>query len=225
MSSSQFVEFSPITIMKKVLVILTIISAFAYTTAIAQENVSFGPIVGLNSSKLTGNTIYNDWKPGPSLGFFVNYSGQNRFGLNGQLLYARIGGQSSNGVSKGHLDYIQIPIMGTCYLNDKGNKFRPKLMLGPYIGFLVKATNESGVSINPEGSNRPYKGVDGGVAMGAGFNYLIGSKVWLNADLRYNLGLAQAMNTIPDVYNRSWGINVGLSFPLGKYSPSTGKMK
>jgi hypothetical protein len=57
--------------------------------------------------------------------------------------------------------------------------------------------------------------------MGVGFNYAIGRKVWLNADLRYNWGLAQVMNTVSDIYNRSWGINVGLSFPLGKYSPST----
>ncbi|MEZ4903295.1 MAG: porin family protein [Spirosomataceae bacterium] len=211
--------------MKKALVVLTIISAFSFTTVVAQENVSFGPIVGLNFSRLTGNTIYNDWKPGPSLGLFINYSGQSRFGLNGQLLYSRMGGQSSNGASKGHLDYIQVPVMGTYYLNGRGNKFRPKVMLGPYIGFLAQAVNESGVSINPEGVNPPYKGFDAGAAMGAGFNYSIGNKVWLNADLRYNLGLTQVMNTVPDVYNRSWGINVGLSFPLGKYSPSTGTLR
>ncbi|WP_428667872.1 porin family protein [Runella sp.] len=211
--------------MKKVFVILSILSAFSYGKAIAQENVSFGPIVGVNFSKLTGNQIYNDWKTGATAGIFINYSGESRFGVNGQILYSRIGGQSSNGASKGHLDYIQIPIMGTYYLNGRGNQFRPKLMLGPYIGFLAKATNESGISINPEGSTRPYKGVDAGAAMGLGFNYSLSRKVWLNADLRYNLGLAQVMNTVDDVHNRSWGINVGLSFPLGKYSPSTGTLR
>lgn len=211
--------------MKKVLIVLSIVSAFSYSKAIAQENVSFGPIVGVNFAKLTGNQMYNDWKTGASAGIFINYSGESRFGVNGQLLYSRIGGESPNSASKGHLDYLQIPIMGTYYLNGRGNAFRPKLMLGPYIGFLLKATNESGVSINPEGGNRPYKGVDAGAAMGAGFNYAIGRKVWLNADLRYNLGLAQVMNTVGDVYNRSWGINVGLSFPLGKYSPSTGTLR
>jgi len=90
---------------------------------------------------------------------------------------------------------------------------------------LAKATNESGVSINPESGNRPYKGVDAGAAMGFGFNYAIGRKVWLNADLRYNLGLAQVMNTVNDIYNRAWGINVGLSFPLGRYNPSTGTIR
>jgi Outer membrane protein beta-barrel domain len=211
--------------MKKVLIVLSIVSAISYSKAIAQENVSFGPIVGVNFARLTGNQLYSDWKTGASAGFFINYSGESRLGINGQLLYTRIGGESPNGASKGHLDYLQIPIMGTYYLNGRGNAFRPKLMLGPYIGFLLKATNESGVSINPEGGNRPYKGVDAGAAMGAGFNYAIGRKVWLNADLRYNLGLTQVMNTISDVHNRSWGINVGLSFPLGKYSPSTGTLR
>ncbi len=211
--------------MKKFVFVLATISVFALEKAEAQENVSFGPIVGVNFSKLTGNTIYNDWKTGPTLGLFINYSGESRFGINGQLLYSRIGGESSIGASKGNLDYIQIPIMGTYYLNGRGNQFRPKLMLGPYIGFLTKASNESGVSINPEGAVRPYKNVDAGAAMGLGFNYAIGRKVWLNADLRYNLGLAQVMNTVADVHNRTWGINAGFSFPLGKYSPSTGTLR
>jgi outer membrane protein W len=211
--------------MKKVFFILFVASVVSSTEGIAQENVSIGPIVGANFSKLAGNTIYNDWKTGATAGIFINYSGENRFGVNGQILYSRIGGESPNGASKGHLDYIQIPIMGTYYLNGRGNKLRPKVMLGPYIGFLAKATNESGVSINPEGVGQPYKGIDAGAAMGIGFNYSIGRKIWLNADLRYNLGLTQVMNVIADVHNRSWGINVGLSFPFGKYSPSTGKLK
>lgn len=211
--------------MKKVLFTLFIAAVVSFTKGIAQENVSIGPIVGANFSKLAGNTIYNDWKTGATLGIFINYSGENRFGVNGQLLYSRMGGKSPNNASKGHLDYIQVPIMGTYYLNGRGNKLRPKVMLGPYIGFLVKATNESGVSINPQGTGQPYKGIDAGAAMGLGFNYSIGRKIWLNADLRYNLGLAQVMNVIADVHNRSWGINVGLSFPFGKYSPSTGKLK
>lgn len=211
--------------MKKILFVLSIVSAVSCTEVVAQENLSFGPIVGVNFAKLKGNTIYNDWKTGASAGIFINYSSESRFGVNGQILYSRIGGQSSNGASKGHLDYIQIPIMGTYYLNGRGNQFRPKVMLGPYIGFLAKATNESGVSINPENGNRPYKGVDAGAAMGFGFNYAIGRKVWLNADLRYNLGLAQVMNTVNDIYNRAWGINVGLSFPLGRYNPSTGTIR
>ncbi len=115
--------------------------------------------------------------------------------------------------------------MGTYYLNGRVTTGRPKLMLGPYIGFLARATNESGVSINIGGTGQPYKGIDAGAAMGIGFNHSIGHKIWLNADLRYNLGLAQVMNVIADVHNRSWGINVGLSFPFGKYSPSTGKFK
>lgn len=193
--------------------------------AIAQENVSFGPIVGVNFSRLTNHPIYNDWKVGNSAGIFINYSGESRLGVNGQLLYSRIGGESGNGASKGHLDYIQVPIMGTYYLNGRGNALRPKLMAGPYVGFLVKAVNESNVNINPEGAARAYKGVDAGAALGAGLNYSIKNKVWLNADLRYNIGLTNVMANASDVHNRSWGLNVGVSFPLGNYSPSTGKFR
>ncbi len=221
---SQLFHFLPH--MKKVLLGLSIVCAAVYSRqAKAQENVSIGPVVGVNFSRLTGNVLYNDWKTGNNAGIFINYSGESRLGVNGQILYSRLGGQSSTGVSKAHLDYISIPIMGTYYLNGRGNKLRPKLMLGPYVGFLVKAVNESNVSINPEGNPRAYKGVDAGAAMGAGLNYSIGRKVWLNLDARYNLGLTQVMNTIPDVRNRSWGINLGVSFPLGIYSPSTGKLR
>ena len=83
-------------------------------------------VVLYNFAKLKGNTIYNDWKTGALAGIFINYSSESRFGVNGQILYSRIGGQSANGASKGHLDYIQIPIMGTYYLNGRGNQFRPK---------------------------------------------------------------------------------------------------
>lgn len=210
--------------MKKILFTLLVLFG-VLTKVVAQENISIGPIVGVNFSKLTGNVPASDSKIGASGGIFINYSGQTRFGLHAQLLYARIGGQTPNGVSKTHLNYIQIPIMGTYYLNGRGNKIRPKLMFGPYIGFLANAINESGVSINPEGPNRPYKGFDAGAAFGAGLNYSIGGKVWLNADLRYNLGITQVMSTVSDVHNRSWGLNVGLSFPFGKYNPSTGKLK
>lgn len=193
--------------------------------AISQENVSFGPIVGVNFSRLTNHPIYNDWKVGNSAGIFINYSGESRLGVNGQLLYSRIGGESGNGASKGHLDYIQVPIMGTYYLNGRGNALRPKLMAGPYVGFLVKAVNENNVSINPEGAARAYKGVDAGAALGAGLNYSLKNKVWLNADLRYNIGLTNVMANASDVHNRFWGLNVGVSFPLGNYSPSTGKFR
>ena len=222
--SNHLIHFT-ICSMKNSIFVLSIVSFFICTQAAAQDNLSFGPVVGVNFSKLTGNVSTMNSKTGHTLGIFINYSTESRFGLNGQLLYSRLGGQSANGVSKAILDYVQIPVMGTYYLNGRGNKFRPKLMAGPYVGFLVNAVNENGVSINPESANRPYKGFDAGAALGAGLNFSVAPKVWLNTDVRYNIGLTQVMNTIPDVFNRSWGINVGLSFALGRYDPRSGKLR
>ena len=211
--------------MKNSVFVLSFVSFFICTQAAAQDNLSFGPVVGINFSKLTGNVSTINPKVGYTAGVFVNYSTESRFGLNGQLLYSRLGGQNADGISKVNLDYVQIPVMGTYYLNGRGNKFRPKLMAGPYVGFLVNAVNENSVSINPESANRPYKGFDAGAALGVGLNFTVAPKVWINTDVRYNIGLTQVMNTIPDVFNRSWGINVGLSFALGQYSSKSGKLR
>ncbi len=72
-----------------------IVAAVSFTEGIAQENVSIGPIVGVNFSKLAGNTIYNDWKTGATAGISINCSGKDRFGVNGQILVSRMGGAVS----------------------------------------------------------------------------------------------------------------------------------
>lgn len=195
-------------------------------SAFSQENVSAGPVVGVNFARFKGDINNTAWRVGPTVGAFLNYSIVEQFGLKGQITYTQLGTKFDNSADNHRFNYIQIPVLATVYLNKRGNDFRPKLMAGPYVGFLLNAKDQNNNDINVMESNgsRRYNSVDAGIQLGAGFNYLIGTKTWLNVDALYGHGLADITNTTATtVNNRQWGINVGLSFPLGKYVPSTGK--
>ena len=105
--------------------------------------------------------------------------------------------------------YVQIPVLGVAYLGKTGAAVRPKLMVGPYVGFL---TNIGGTKVNPDKDN--YNKVDFGLKGGAGANIRLASNVWLNTALYYGLGLADLYLSDTNVSNQAWGLNVGVSFPV-----------
>lgn len=193
------------------------------TAAQAQENVSFGPVLGITSAKLRGDIGNTKAKTGLTAGLFLNYSIESRFGLQGQLLYTQLGTGFTNNPGEINLNYLQLPILATFFLNDRGQPFRPKLFLGPHVGVLLAATNENGANLNSDTNNPAFKTFDAGLTLGGGFNARISRKVWLNADVRYGLGLVDVTPAPSTLNNRNWGVNLGVSFPLGRYEPGSGR--
>jgi hypothetical protein len=179
------------------------------------QNLSFGPMAGVNFSTLSG-TENTKSKTGLLAGAFVNYSSKNWFGLGVQVLYNQAGATVVSPTESVNLNYLQIPILATYYFGE-GNTvgaFRPKLFAGPHVNFLLNAQNKDGNDLNPGGAY--YKKSDLGVTFGGGFNYAVADKTWLNFDVRYGVGLtniAQQGNT--DIMNRGLGFTLGVSFPLG----------
>ncbi|PQA59311.1 porin family protein [Siphonobacter curvatus] len=191
----------------------------------AQDNLSWGLMGGVSIAKFGGGGAGNaNFKTGGTGGLFINYSINERFGVGGQALYTQLGSKFGGLPTEVRLNYLQIPILATFYLNDRGAAFRPKIFAGPYVGFLLGARNENGDNINANKDR--YTAADAGLHLGAGFNYRLSDRVWLNFDARYGLGLVNVAKPVygsGDINNRNIGINLGVSFPLGKYQPSTGR--
>ncbi len=195
------------------------------TDTIAQENVSVGPIVGVSFANLRGDISNNDWKSGATIGGFYNYSSESRFGFSGQLLYTQLGSQINNKTNDIRLNYIQVPLLLTYFLGKRGSDVRPKLFIGPNLNYLVTAKDRNGNDIYGETNNRVYNAFDLGLTLGAGFNYRIKNKVWLNADVRYGIGLLDITKSNSNkLSNNNVGINLGVSFPLGTFNPRTGNL-
>lgn len=200
--------------MKKHFLLIVVVFLLAGRLASAQ-NLSFGPMVGLNLTNLSGKNNTST-KAGLLAGGFFNYSSKNWFGLGVQILYNQMGAKLDAPSEEINLNYLQVPILFTYYLSgeNKPGSFRPKLFAGPHVNFLLNAKNKDGNDLNP--NSQFYKSTELGVTLGGGFNYALQNRMWLNVDARYGIGLTdatQAPNT--NITNRGFGVNVGVSFPIG----------
>lgn len=207
-------------------IILLLTLTLGLSQAFAQENVSIGPIAGVSLANLHGDIQNTDVKPGLTIGAFYNYSSKKGFGFSGQLLFTQLGAQTDNKTREINLNYIQAPLLFTFFFGQYGDRLRPKLFLGPSLNFLVGAKDKDGNNINGDSNSRVYNVFDLGITGGAGLNYELTRKVWLNFDVRYGLGLldvTKASNT--SIQNRNFGINLGLSFPLGTYDKKSGRLR
>lgn len=211
--------------MKNCIILLLAVTLFA-TRAQAQENVSIGPIVGVSIANFRGDVANNDWKPGLTVGGFYNYSSETGFGFSGQLLFTQMGAQTNNKTGEINLNYIQAPLLATFFFGQYGDKVRPKIFLGPSLNFLVGARDKDGNNLNGDSNNRAYSPFDLGLTFGAGINIRLQEKIWLNLDARYGLGLIDVTKDgNSNVKNNNFGINAGLSFPLGTYNRNTGRLR
>lgn len=207
-------------------IILLITLTLGLSQAFAQENVSIGPIAGVSLANLHGDIDNTDTKPGLTIGAFYNYSSKTGFGFSGQLLYTQLGAQTNNKTNEINLNYIQAPLFFTFFFGRFGDRLRPKLFVGPSLNFLVGAKDKNGNNLNPDANNRTYNVFDLGITGGAGFNYELSRKIWLNFDVRYGMGLLDVTrSSSSNLKNRNLGINLGLSFPLGTYDKRSGKLR
>lgn len=194
--------------MKKSILALSLI--LAVNSLFAQTTTSIGPMIGFNSSVYKGDISTEKWKsPDLNLGLFLNHSRNETFGFRIEALYSSMGTAFTNSSEVVKAGYIQLPVYGVAYLGKKGTSVRPKLMAGPYVGFL---TNVGGTKVNLNKDD--YNKVDFGLKGAAGINFRLTREIWLNTDLYYGLGLTDLYKSNTDVFNNSWGLNAGVSFPV-----------
>ena len=206
---------------------IILLAAFCISfSALAQENVSIGPIAGVSIANFRGDVSNTNWKPGLTVGGFYNYSSKTGFGFSGQLLFTQLGAQTDNKTNEINLNYVQLPLFATFFFGKYGDRVRPKVFLGPNLNFLVSEKDKAGNDIGGTGDNRVYNPFDLGVTFGAGVNFRLVEKIWLNFDARYGAGLLDVTkNNATTIRNNNWGINLGLSFPLGTYDKNSGRLR
>ncbi|WCM40839.1 PorT family protein [Flavobacterium sp. CBA20B-1] len=198
--------------MRKITMTLLGLVAFS-TSALAQQEVKFGPKAGVNFAKINGEikedgeTIKLDkGQVGFHVGAFAEIKFNDKFAIQPELLYSVQGGKAEQSgtetimgqtfayeaEAKWNLHYINVPIMAKYYVI-------PSLAIeaGPYVGFNIKSEVKSEGTLTmagvteSESSTEDMKdgtnSIDFGIGAGASFNLDNGFFV----GARYNLGLAK----------------------------------
>lgn len=184
--------------MKKITLTLLGLVAFS-TSALAQQEVKFGPKAGVNFATLNGKDAKEaDMQVGFHIGAFAEIKFNEQFAIQPEILYSTQGAQTKGTIQvmgvtanfEGGIksSYINVPIMAKYYVIPS-----VAIEAGPYVGFLMKAEAESNISAM--GASQELKQdikdasntVDFGVGVGASFNLDNGFFV----GARYNLGLTK----------------------------------
>jgi outer membrane protein W len=177
-------------------------------TLISAQTLSIGPMIGGNVSTFT-SISNNKGLIGLSLGGFANYSVNDHFGLGLKVMYAQLGTAFDANPEHLRLHYVQVPITAVYYFGETGNQFRPKVFAGIYLAPLIKATNKNGDELLGTDGKSAYNNFDFGGLIGAGFNYRIQSRTWLNVDAGLTKGLTDVIKNTLNYQNIAFGINVG----------------
>jgi hypothetical protein len=180
---------------------------------ISAQTLSIGPMIGGNISTITAAPNTQSLA-GISIGGFANYSVNEHVGIGAKIMYAQLGTAFTYNEDINRLHYIQIPLTAVYYFGDIGNQFRPKIFAGPYLSTLLKASHKSGDEVI---GTEAYSKIDIGGLAGLGFNYRIKSRTWLNVDAGFSRGFSNVTKIADSFYhNVAFGLNVGVSFPIGK---------
>ncbi len=200
-----------------------LIAAFAILSisAFAQET-TFGVKAGVNFSSIGGDdTEEIDGRTGFHVGGLAEIMFTDQFGIQPELLYSMQGATSEDtpsGISikeELKLDYLTLPVLAKY-------KFTPgwNLHLGPQIGFLLNAKNESEVFYEGETESESedlkdyVSSIDFGLS--GGFGYELDMGVFFDA--RYYLGLSdinddnEELDSDYSVHNNVIQLSVGYKF-------------
>ena len=165
---------------------------------------SIGPRIGLNFASVDRENTSST--TGLALGLTSTYSLNEATGLTIDALYSAEGFKE-NGVET-DLAFLRVPILYDVFFGKLGENLRPKIYLGVAPGFLLKAeTNNRDVESQ-------YKNFVIDLAAGAGFNYRLASRVWLNTDARLGLGLTSFKENVDDYNNLTIQISLGVAYGL-----------
>ena len=190
--------------------IILIISLIAYIPNSIGQKLSIGPMAGVNISSIS-DVDNSKSLTGLNAGLFLNYSVNENLGFGLKGLFSQLGTGVENTDNHTRLNYIQLPLSVVYFFGERGNTIRPKVFIGPYLGFLMSAQDQDGKDL----PDNLFNSTDLGGQIGAGFNYSFKNRSWLNFDLGYSTSLVNITNHASfDYRNRSFFVSLGYSFPL-----------
>lgn len=187
------------------------------------QNVSFGPIVGLGHSWISGIEGNREFKFAPSAGVTFVYSAGPHWGFGMDLKYSREGTKvkSPNFSLEGttNASYLRVPIKAIYFFGELGERVRPKIMAGPTMGILLggkqKIETSEGSLVAEADVKESMHTFDIGLQGGAGVNVRLSRNTWLNTDVSYYHGLRDVHKEGDEWKNRNIAVSVGVAFGIG----------
>ncbi len=207
----------------KFLFALLFVAAISFSisfSSYAQNTTSLGIKGGVNLANFRGEDVEDfDNRTAFNLGLVLNYSVAEKVGLSLEADYSSQGAKLDlAGIeSTTKLDYIRTTLLFNYFMGTNEMTIRPKLFVGPYLGFLTSAQGKVGEGNYDDSSDGVYKSMDFGGSFGAGLHLKVGEKIWLTPDVRYNLGFTNIYDAGSDDISGRNGVlsvNLGLTFPL-----------
>jgi hypothetical protein len=216
--------------MKKLLLVVVLTAALA-GGAVAQTTMALGVKVGGGMAKVNLSGV--DMKTGLIGGAFFGIK-LGTFTIQPEVLYAQKGMKIDIlGIAeyKWNFTYIEVPVLLKRTFPSAG-KFQPCVFVGPVIGMLSSAEQQlvsSLADIDEKTDIKDgFKSTDIGLAVGAGFDYKVGTSGLLVVDARVTLSLTDILDdrqVLADedliigpgsMRNMNISLMVGYGFELGK---------
>jgi Outer membrane protein beta-barrel domain len=195
--------------MKKITKMLVAVCTLASVTFVANAQIKFGPVVGLNLANVSGDVDNNAMKLGLHIGGVVGISINDNLSVEPGIQFSMKGSQDSEESDfKTNAKDIDIPI-NLRYMFGEGSGFT--VNAGPYVGILMsaKATDgEDDVDVKEF-----YNSTDFGVNVGIGYQLEGG----LGFGAGYSLGLSNIVKDGDDfdVSVQNNAIQISVRYMLG----------
>ena len=220
--------------MKKLLLVSAGFILMAFTRAAAQTETQtvvvnkpaqgalfIGPVAGFGNSwvgNLPGDVMF---KSSGYLGVSLIKMEDRHWGWGGQATL------SSEGYSVNDLGgiqtikplYLRVPLRAYYFFGRRTDWIRPNLYLGPSFGLKLAeyytVSNDYYDSYMAHNSSY-FRTLDMGINGGAGLDFRIARRTWLNLDLGFYQGLTDAVKDAPNTYNPNHDVDLslGLLFDL-----------
>ncbi len=204
--------------MKRILtaavVLMTCSAAFSQAPAENTKTFSIGPAIGFGHTGIRSTAGTDVFKPNWNAGIILNYSHMKHTGLAADILWSMEGARvQSNGYeTELSMQYIRVPLKFAYFFGDFEDNFRPKITIGPSLGFLLHASSDSDAPDSPKTDvTGSYNTFDIGGAASIGFNLKMGENLWLNTDFNYYTSFRPISGS---QYNSNFGLRVGVAFGL-----------
>lgn len=174
----------------------------------ARKAFSAGPVMGFGHAWMSP-VAYSEYNPAMSAGAFAIYSPVEHWGIGMDVRYSIEGSKRNfpeTGVVNHDFHYLRVPLSAIYFFGKWGDDFRPKIAVGPSMGFLIGTDVPAYISENR---------LDLGVHASAGFNHRIYGNTWLNADVGCYHGFTDAIgNTNGSERQNNIMMNLGIGFEI-----------
>lgn len=197
----------------------------------AQMGWAIGDKFTFGHSWTNGNKPDNNkvkFHPFVQLGRNAVYNFNNNFGIGLGTFFSTEGvsfyDESNKRTIESCMNYIRVPVFANFIFGDTDKRVRPKLSLGPSIGFLIGGKsllkNKDGYLAGVKTLKAMSTNIDAGANISVGLNVKLMDGVWINHDISYYHGLVRneydvsgfsfGLTNTSSFTHRNIGLNMGM---------------